>query len=588
MIFSTTESQVGGQVEGFHGYENVTSRDVWMFKTGIFNTISGIVYYDLNRNDIKDAGEPYFKRGMIIAKGLPEEVAYINLYGSYKLKLEGTDYLLRFSLDDSAFNVKPAERSVQFAGFFNESVTDFIVQKIPGISDISVYAYPQNVARPGFEAMYGIVLTSREGDPVNQRKLYFVKDSRCTFISSTPAATSINGDTLFWNYTNLKYIDTFKYQVKLNVAAPPLVQIGDTLSHLVRAPHPDDVDSSDNKLLLKQMVRGSYDPNDKYETHEGLMYHADAMLGEYLNYTIRFQNKGTDTAFNISVRDTLDNNLNLSTLEITGASHAYNFSITNRVIQWNFPQIKLPDDKVNEPGSNGFISYRIKTNRGLPVGTIIRNAAAIYFDYNLPVLTNVENTILAELVPQNPFPVSLLSFGGKVYNKTNVRLEWSTASESNNKGFDVQRTNNLRNWSTIGFVGGHGTTNIIQRYVFNDIGLNEGKYYYRLKQIDLDGKFSYSDIIAFSLADSDGFQLGQNYPNPFNGSTTISYSIPRRAKVRIVIYDWQGKMIRTLLDEVRPEGLNHIEVAAGVLKPGVYYYKMEVEKFSSMKKMIVQ
>ena len=130
------------------------------------------------------------------------------------------------------------------------------------------------------------------------------------------------------------------------------------------------------------------------ETHGPGFSPEQLASGEYLNYIIRFQNTGTDTAFRVLVRDTLSSKLNLSTLEMISASSAYSLSVHENKLEWKFDPIILPDSNHNEAASHGYIAYRIKPISNLQLGDTISNKAAIYFDFNLPVITNDHHTII--------------------------------------------------------------------------------------------------------------------------------------------------------------------------------------------------
>jgi len=154
---------------------------------------------------------------------------------------------------------------------------------------------------------------------------------------------------------------------------------------------PDDVDSTNNTLSQCFIVRASFDPNDKEVYPAGII---DTSQRE-LTYTIRFQNTGNAPADNIYILDTLDSNLDASTFELLSVSHdAFVQVLPGNVLKFNFPLINLPDSFSNEPLSHGYVQYKIGIKEGLPLGTQIRNSAAIYFDFNAPVITNTtSNTI---------------------------------------------------------------------------------------------------------------------------------------------------------------------------------------------------
>ena len=200
-------------------------------------------------------------------------------------------------------------------------------------------------------------------------------------------------------------------------------------------------------------------------------------------------------------------------------------------------------------------------------------------------------------------PVELQNFRANIQND-NVMLNWSTATEINNYGFDIQRwsvlsssdceedENGLRieneDWKSIGFVKGAGNSNSTKIYSFNDVSANlSGKYYYRLKQVDTDGSFEYSEEIMIELDKTGSYQLEQNFPNPFNPTTIITYQIPRKSRVVLKIFDVLGRDIRTLVNEVKDAGRHKVEFNASDLSSGRYFYQINAGNYTSVKKLIV-
>ena len=199
-------------------------------------------------------------------------------------------------------------------------------------------------------------------------------------------------------------------------------------------------------------------------------------------------------------------------------------------------------------------------------------------------------------------PVELTSFTASV-NGNAVQLNWSTASETNNMGFDIERSvisNGVRNlyWEKIGYIEGKGTTTEIQHYSFTDnLTLNHNlNFYYRLKQMDFDGTFTYSNEIDVDLSLPQNFSLEQNYPNPFNPSTKIKYTIPFAETslmkfVQLKVFDVLGNVMATLVDEYKSAGSYEVSFdasfAGGGLSSGIYFYKLQAGSFTDTKKMIL-
>jgi hypothetical protein len=182
-------------------------------------------------------------------------------------------------------------------------------------------------------------------------------------------------------------------------------------------------------------------------------------------------------------------------------------------------------------------------------------------------------------------PVQLITFNAKVDNN-NVYLSWVTANELNNLGFEIQRKE-TREWERIGFIEGKGTTNQIHNYSYNDNNLKTGKYAYRLKQIDLDGTYKYSNEIEVEVINIESYFLTQNYPNPFNPTTSIVFGVKEKSDVRIVLFNTIGQEIAEIVNEEKEPGQYTLTLNAETLANGVYFYQMQAGEFIATKKMVV-
>ncbi|MDP2366602.1 MAG: T9SS type A sorting domain-containing protein, partial [Ignavibacteria bacterium] len=196
-------------------------------------------------------------------------------------------------------------------------------------------------------------------------------------------------------------------------------------------------------------------------------------------------------------------------------------------------------------------------------------------------------------------PVELLSFSSSVIDD-DITLNWTTATETNNSGFEIQRFKDLKierleEWESIGFVNGHGTTTEPQSYSFVDENLSSGKpayrtgrYQYRLKQIDFDGTFEYSNIVEAEILPPAKFSLEQNYPNPFNPSTNIQYTIASGQFVSLIVFNSLGEKVETLVKEYQEVGVHSkLYILNSTLPSGVYYYQLVAGDFIQTRKMII-
>lgn len=436
----------------------------------------------------------------------------------------------------------PAQLTTAHNDYFNYDSVAFAVQPIAGKRDVEVHLISLGIARPGFPHRYKIFVRNNGTDTIARDTIQLIKSKRLNFNAAFPAANSVKGDTLRWPFTNLKPLDTLGIQLYLTVKAPPTVNIGDTLVSVVTIDSliNDPVPENDTARLI-EITRGSYDPNDKTEIHAGKITTSQVAASEYLQYTIRFQNTGNDTAFNVYIRDTLDTKLDWSTFRMIDASHNFQLTITDgsRCL-WTFANIMLVDSNMNEPLSHGYLSFIIKPKSNLVVGNIINNTATIYFDYNLPIITNTETTtVVADVLP-----LKLLSFTAKRVSsylpnnregRGEVLLNWRTASEENVDKFEIERSGNGREFSKIGAVKAESLN-----YSFADNKPLVTTNYYRLKMIDKDGSFSYSPLRLISNNSSFSVAI---YPNPAKDKLQIQITSDKQMALQMQVVSLDGKIL---------------------------------------------
>jgi hypothetical protein len=215
-------------------------------------------------------------------------------------------------------------------------------------------------------------------------------------------------------------------------------------------------------------------------------------------------------------------------------------------------------------------------------------------DWNASAGTDAANSEWV-VYPQNTFtylgahsivPVELTSFVATVFAKS-VILTWSTATETNNKGFEVERKSANTEWAKIGFVSGFGTTTETKQYTYSDNNLPVGKYSYRLKQIDFDGTYDYSKVQQVEVLAPSEFALAQNYPNPFNPTTKINYSVPFDSEVTISIYSVTGELVKELVNDFVAAGSYSVDFNGSDLASGMYIYRMVAGDFVQTQKMML-
>ncbi len=196
------------------------------------------------------------------------------------------------------------------------------------------------------------------------------------------------------------------------------------------------------------------------------------------------------------------------------------------------------------------------------------------------------NFSIVRITADDPVPVEFISFAASA-NGNNVVLQWETATETNNYGFEVQRKFGDSNYEVLGFVIGAGTTTEPRTYFFTDSKIPNGQYTYRLKQTDYNGTFSYSDEVAVEVDAPAEYALEQNYPNPFNPSTNINFSIAEPSVVEIAVFNLLGQKVAVLMDEFKEAGLHSVSFNASQLPSGAYFYTIETPEFKQAKKMLL-
>ena len=187
---------------------------------------------------------------------------------------------------------------------------------------------------------------------------------------------------------------------------------------------------------------------------------------------------------------------------------------------------------------------------------------------------------------QGTLPVELTTFSASVVNNS-VELSWETATEVNNYGFSVERKPETGDWSELGFVEGSGNSNSPKHYSYTDSEIGTGKYFYRLKQVDIDGSFEYSDAIEVDMDSPVKYELSQNFPNPFNPTTSIQFSLPETGKVKLAVYNVIGEQVAVLVNKNMEAGFHNARFDASKLNSGIYIYKLEVNNFTQIRKMML-
>jgi uncharacterized repeat protein (TIGR01451 family) len=346
--------------------------------------VQGNVWYDEDADCTFDGSEQGWS-GEILHVTPGNHLAYVNGNGSYSLQLPAGNYQIG-QQDPYVDPICPANQPAPFI-IAGGTSTVHLASGSTEPMDISLHV-ACGAARPGFtHSVQGHVHnhTPQATGPVT---VVCEVDADVQVISTMPTA-SVVGNTVTWSLPDLSFFGGAGFSVATSV--PAALPLGTDITHTCTASNPlAEVTLVNNAASSNTEVTGSFDPNDKTaRTSSALgdaLYYIDE--DEWIDYTIRFQNTGTDTAFTVVITDTLDAALDMSSFELGAASHAMQVEFRmGRVVEWTFTDILLPDSIVNEPASHGLVSFRIRPQLPLLPGTVIENTANIYFDYNPPVIT---------------------------------------------------------------------------------------------------------------------------------------------------------------------------------------------------------
>ncbi len=514
--------------------------------------ISGTAFYDINSNGVKDNNELYKQN---LSVGLHNgEYTFTDGNGYFDIAAVGTGNNLITMGSVRFYNVVPPSSLYNFTSYDTTVTKDYALKPALIKDSVSIALVPLDwAARPGFNFPYR-VLYENIGTTILNHNLQLDYDSSKLVYDSASNPLAVNtGNSITLATSNFVpgQRGIFNAYFRVKTTAPlhtPLFA-----KATITSGSETWVDSSNIE------VSGAYDPNDKQATPQ--LSPSQVASGEYIKYTIRFQNTGTDTAFNVVLSDTLSNLLRHNTLKMIATSHNCKTSVKEGVVYFEFRNILLPDSNVNEKQSHGFVMFRIQPQPTVAVNTTIPNKAAIYFDYNAPVITNTAGTLIQEFTV---VPLKLISFSAVPQNDNNVSLYWNTANEINTKQFVIERGSDGLRFNSVTTVVAKGKTN--NNYNTTIADANTGIVFYRLKMVDNDGSFTYSPIIKIEKRkNAAGFSI---LSNPVKDHFIISTTDRTLNNTPANIINIQGAVVKSFIVK---EGSQTVDI--NDLPTGIYYIK---------------
>lgn len=342
----------------------------------------GKVFLDGNGNLQQDPGELGLP-GLILHAHQSNLYASTDSSGFYHIYGEILEDTLTLTLPHSYWSVEPAFAVPDSL----QTPMDFALSAPPGALDVAITAIANGPFRPGFETEVIIRVDNYSLSPLDSIHIRidsFDLDVPLQYVSALPLDGVILGHSIYWTLPAPPY--SGHSDIRLRLRTPQTVQTGTPLSFTANVPLSGDLDPANNVFKLNASVIGSYDPNDK-QVWPGQLLPTQLDSAELL-YVIRFQNTGNYQADRVVIIDTLPSGLNLASLKVLSASHPYSWRLYgNRMLEVRFDPIFLPDSSANEPASHGFVAFSVRPEPWLTVGDGVYNRAAIYFDFNDPIVT---------------------------------------------------------------------------------------------------------------------------------------------------------------------------------------------------------
>jgi Leucine-rich repeat (LRR) protein len=458
------EGQIGTVQTKINSYGYATTCHVNSYCSfvpgGPFYTIQGTNTLDSTNNgcEATDGGFPNQK--FTITNGSISGSLIANASGNYSYSVQaGTHTITPVLENPSYFNVSPSSATVTFPATASPALRNFCITPNGVHHNVEITLLPVTVARPGFDATYKLVYKNL-GIQVENGSVTFtyLNQDAYDIVSCNPAFNTENSDgfekTLTWNYTNLQPLESRVIMVVLNLNGPmetPALNNGDNVNISSKiTPVTNDENPIDNQSDIRQVIVGSYDPNDKTCLEGNII--SPEMVNKYVHYLIRFENTGTYPAQNVVVKDMIDaTKFDISTLTPIDGSHAFETRIAGNKVEFIFQNINLPfADATND----GYVAFKIKTKPTLVLGDTFSNLANIYFDYNFPIITNTATTTIQTLgTPSFDFDANFALYPNPAKNQITLsaknEIELNSVEIYNTLGQLILVVANAENTSTI-------------------------------------------------------------------------------------------------------------------------------------------
>jgi hypothetical protein len=416
-------NQVLSYIQGSNNPNVVVSSYCSFVPGGNFNTITGTMTFDADNNgcDSSDSVNPNIR--INIDNGSTTGASFTSNQGKYVFYTQAGSFDVTPDIENPTwFSLSPTTATIPFADNNNNVATqDFCITGNGSHQDLEMVMAPLTPARPGFDAVYKLVYRNKGNtimEPATAGIILTYNTAKLTYVSSSQPVTATGTSSINFNYPQLLPFASGSIEVTFHVNAPtdsPAVNIGDELQFMTMiSPNNLDENVPDNMFNYTQTVVGSFDPND-ITCMEGEVV-SPTEIGKYLHYVINFENTGTADAENIVVKDIINQEqFDLNSLQVLNSSDPVTAKLTGNVAEFIFKNINL------HSGGHGNILIKIKSKESLVQGDSVSKQAHIYFDYNAPISTEIENTVFQSLSnPSFPEDSSISFYPNPVHTIVNI------------------------------------------------------------------------------------------------------------------------------------------------------------------------
>lgn len=363
------------------------------------NKISGTMKFNLNTDNCATGSAAQNRRVKSTDALNNTFSSFTNSNGQYHVLIpnSGTYTTMPTFNIGSPFTSNPSSTVVTSSSQNQEYTNnDFCISSSTGYGDLVVTMFDTSNAVPGFNAGYYIYFHNAGATILSGSVQLAFDGSKLSFIGASTNPDSTTSNTLTWNYSNLQPFQGVGIMFGFAVAVPPTANINDPLTFTLQGtPLAGDYNPANNTFSWTQLIKSSFDPNDK-TVIEGSMIDI-AHTDDYLHYVTRFQNTGTANATIVTIKENLDPKLDWDTFEPIASSHAADIQIYNNKLTYTFSNINLPYQLANETASHGWMAYRIKPKSNVALWDTMSSKSDIYFDYNYPIITNTVSTQVTAL-----------------------------------------------------------------------------------------------------------------------------------------------------------------------------------------------